>query len=146
MTSLSQLTRSPCVACQTDQLIVAGQCSECRTVQPYAVGVKPVRVVNPWKKTEKVPLTQEQREAVNQRQRDRRARLRGEQRQQIPPREMEAVTLAAQGLRNVDIARAMGLDPASVHDALTKAQNRLGLSCRAQLLRWARAPAAQVVA
>jgi hypothetical protein len=90
MTLLSQLVRAPCVTCHHDTLIVAGQCQECQTVQPYAVGLwqapRPTRVgqsmIEAWRKARdkrKRVRTPELRAAENERQRRRRARQRAQQ-------------------------------------------------------------------
>jgi hypothetical protein len=87
MTLLSQLVRAPCVTCHHDTLIVAGKCSECDTVQPYAVTLyvtpKGRSMIEAWQKgrertSARPPLTDKQTEAARLRQRKRRAMLKAQ--------------------------------------------------------------------
>jgi DNA-binding CsgD family transcriptional regulator len=130
MTLISQLVRAPCVACHHDTLIVAGQCQECQTVQPYAVGVH--KAPADVKRSEHAKRREEMRRRVRNANTVRNGVESG-----LTGREHDIVALAAQGMRNRDIARLLGINKNSVCDFMRRARARLGLHSRGQLVEWA---------
>jgi len=55
----------------------------------------------------------------------------------LSPRELEVVTLVAEGLQNRDIARELGISPCTVRNYLSQVFDKVGVSTRTELVRFA---------
>jgi two-component system, NarL family, response regulator NreC len=55
----------------------------------------------------------------------------------LSERELRAVTLIARGFRNTDVAGALGVSLRTVEADRARVMRKLGISRRAELVRWA---------
>lgn len=64
--------------------------------------------------------------------------LPGHERQtrKLSPREFEVALLVAQGLRDRDIARQLGLSVRTAESHVERIRRKLGFRCRAQIAAW----------